>query len=236
MEPLVNENIQTLLPRFIWANAGRSGPLGPISYLLQVSVSDSFATNYAWNVPEQPSQTRFEAPSNAAYSTVYYWRVRATDGTNTGPWSVTRAFRTPDPPPPPPPPPVPNPNPNPNPNPFPGHVPPGPLTEAQAEKITYNTSTEFPQLTAVYGSDSEAEAAAEQLLLRTIWHLQQYGFQAARQKNPSGIISKDKLCVQIGGVWRSFDIFRLGYAGVATSVQWLEVFPPNPIADRGIPD
>jgi hypothetical protein len=231
MEPAANQILTTLLPRFKWANAGRSGPVGTIVYLLQVSATDTFATTFAWNVPEQTNQTTFDSPSSGTYSTVYYWRVRAGDGTTNGPWSVIRAFRTPDAPPPPPPPPGPPP-----PTPVPGHVPPGPLTEAQAEKVTYATGNEFPQLTRVFGSDSEAEAAAEELLLRTIWHLKQYGFQAGRQRNPSGAMSKDKLCIYINGVVRAFDVFRLGMAGQATQVQWLEVWPAGPVPDNGIPD
>ncbi len=231
--PGINISLDTLRPRFTIANARRSGPAGPITYLFQVATNQAFTDPYSFTVSEQPNQTSFDPPDNAAYSTIYYWRVRASDPNNVGPWSETRAFRTPDPPPPPPPPPTPGPPP---PNPAPGHVPPGPLTQSQAEKVVYATESEFSYLLGVFNSDGEAEANDEEFLLRTIWHLELYGFQADRQRNPSGVISKDKLCILIDGAWRSFDIMSMGYAGHATSVVFIEVWPANPIADRGIPD
>jgi hypothetical protein len=40
-------------------------------------------------------QTSYTIPSNLPYDTVLYWRVRISDGLNTGPWSRTETFRTP---------------------------------------------------------------------------------------------------------------------------------------------
>src|SRR5206468_7964135 len=95
----------------------------------------------------------------------------------------------PAPPPAPPPSPTPTPPPPPPPPPPPStHVGPGPLSEARARQVVFATAEEFPYLTAVFGSDDEAVAAADQLLLRTIWHLQLAGYQAGRQRNPSGAI------------------------------------------------
>ena len=70
-----------------------------------------------------------------------------------------------------------------------------------------------------------------------IWHLQLAGFQAGRQKNPSGAISGDKMTIFVDGAWHAFDVFRsVGTAGFATEVIFLEVFPPSTLADGGIPD
>jgi hypothetical protein len=86
------------------------------------------------------------------------------------------------------------------------------------------------------GSEHEAVAAADELLGRTIWHLQLAGFQAARQRNPSAAISSDKVSIVINDRWHVYDIFSLGVAGRATRVQWIEVPLPNPVATEGIPD
>ena len=102
--------------------------------------------------------------------------------------------------------------------------------------MVFGTACEFQQLTAVFPTDSQALAAADELLRRTIWHLHLAGYQAGRQQNPSGAISSDKLTIFIGGAWHAYDIFSLGYAGVATRVQFLEVTPPNYVPDGGIPD
>ena len=78
--------------------------------------------------------------------------------------------------------------------------------------------------------------AADQLLRRTIWHLQLAGFQAAGQRNPSGAISSDKLTIFINGGWHVYDIYSLGVAGRATTVQFFEVPLPNPYQRPLIPD
>ncbi len=224
ISPAPNSTVVGLRPKFVVANAPHSGPVGPISYVIEVASSDAFTNKIAsWTVTEQTSQTTFDLPTDLAYSKVYRLHVRAYDPPTTGPWSVARAFQTSDASLPPPPP-------------GDKHVPPGPLTENRAEQVVYATAAEFPNLTAVFGTDAAAENAAEQLLLRTIWHLQLAGYQAARQRNPSGAISKDKLNISINGRWHAYDIFTLGYAGVATQVHFQEVTPPNPVADPGIPD
>src|SRR5206468_165807 len=149
--PGPNETVNTLRPRFTFANAPRSGPVGPISYYIEVSDNEAFAPAYPTYgpVPEQPNQTSVAAPRDAAYSHYYFWHVRASDGTNTGPWSITRAFSTQAAPAPPPPPPSDgggggggNGG---------GHIAPGPATEDRARQVVFGTSSEFPGLTAVFG-------------------------------------------------------------------------------------
>ena len=70
-----------------------------------------------------------------------------------------------------------------------------------------------------------------------IWHLQLAGFQAGRQRNPSGALSNDKLTVFADGAWHAYDVFNdLGAPGVPMKVQFWEVTPANYFADSGIPD
>jgi len=119
----------------------------------------------------------------------------------------------------------------------PNHVGPGALSRARAEAVVHATGREFPHLTAAPGSEAEGVHRAEELLLRTIWHLQLAGFDAARQRNPSGAISNDKLTVFVDGGWRAFDIFYdLGHPGVPMQTIFFEVFPASPLAYPGIPD
>src|SRR6202007_279161 len=96
-------------------------------------------------------------------------------------------------------------------NPSKNHVGPGPLSADRARQVVYATAEEFPHLTRVFGSDGEAIDAATELLLRTIWHLQLAGYQAGRQRNPSGVISGDKVTIHIDGSWHIYDIFSLGF-------------------------
>lgn len=97
--PVGNIKVDSVHPRFTWANAPRSGPVGSITYVLEVSDADSFANKIAiWTVGEQSNQTSLDAPQDLGYTKQYFWHVRAYDPTTTGPWSSTQVFQTPDPP------------------------------------------------------------------------------------------------------------------------------------------
>jgi len=131
------------------------------------------------------------------------------------------------PPPPPPPPPAGN-----------GyHVGPGPLSKARAEQVVRATGDEFAHLRAPHSTDSAAISAAEELLLRVIWHLRLAGYSAGRQRNPSGAISNDKLTIRIDGGWNAYDVFLdYGRANTQLRVIFLQVFPANYIDYPGIRD
>jgi hypothetical protein len=111
-DPLGNVRVTTRQPTLVASNGNSSGPHGPLFYLFQLSNSDSFGalTGNAEAPQDASGQTSYAIPSNLPYDTVLYWRVRMSDGLNTGPWSRTETFRTPVapvvvPPPTPPPPP-----------------------------------------------------------------------------------------------------------------------------------
>jgi hypothetical protein len=105
VSPTPNAFMSTLRPKFIVTDATRTGPVGDVSYQIEVASDELFSNVYAtWTVAEQPGQTSFEMPRDLAYSKVYFWHVRASDPTTPGPWSRTLAIQVTDPPPPPPPP------------------------------------------------------------------------------------------------------------------------------------
>lgn len=163
-------------------------------------------------------------------------RVDYSGTTCAGPVSGSEVLRkkTPEPPPPPPPPPPSPPDPN-TPNPF--HVADGPSTESRAYQVVTNTAAEFPYNTAPHHDVGLKTALAEELLLRTIWHLHLAGYQAGRQRNPSGAISIDKLTVLINGSWMAYDIYtNFDVPGVPLGVIWWPVTPPNHVPEGGIPD
>jgi hypothetical protein len=115
--PINNTKVASLRPTFTFHNAPRSGPVGPISYVIEVSDTDTFANKVAaWTVAEPAgSQTSAELPQDGQYGQYLFWHVRAVDPTTTGPWSSIAAFSMPDLPPPPP-------IPIPGPGPWPGPV------------------------------------------------------------------------------------------------------------------
>jgi len=106
-----------------------------------------------------------------------------------------------------------------------------------AAQIVCGTGNEFTFLRAPTTTLVERESNALELLRRAIWHLNQQGMTAGRQQNPSGVISTDKLTVQIAGVFRAFDIFAAydDYA-IAMVTQFNETSPVHYVADAGVPD
>jgi hypothetical protein len=118
-----------------------------------------------------------------------------------------------------------------------GHVAPGtPLTAITVGQIVCGTAREYDSLRAAAGDAATRLANQIELLLRVIWHLNLAGFTAGRQRNPSGLISNDKLTVQVGGVYRSWDIFQGVSFGIYLPVHMIEVFPAEYIAEAGTPD
>jgi hypothetical protein len=164
-------------------------------------------------------------------------RVDYSGTTCAGPVSGSETLRKREPEPPPPPPdPEPAPPPEPSsPNPY--HLPPGPATESRAQQVINNTAAEFPYNTAPHHDVGLKTRLTEELLLRTIWHLHLAGFQAGRQRNPSGAISIDKLTILINGSWIAVDIYtNFDVPGVPLGVIWWPVTPPNHVPEGGIPD
>ena len=95
--PINNVRLDNFQPEFTISNAPRSGPVGPVRYVLEVADTDSFANKIAiWTFDEQSGQTRFEAPHSLVGDTQFFWRVQAfeTSSHATGPWSDTQVFRT----------------------------------------------------------------------------------------------------------------------------------------------
>src|SRR4029077_12554898 len=76
------------------ANAPRSGPVGAITYLVELADSGTFANKVAtWSAAETPNQTTLTSPVDLHAGQVYYWHARAYDATTLGPWSATQAFQ-----------------------------------------------------------------------------------------------------------------------------------------------
>ncbi len=97
VSPFNGTKVTVTKPVFTVTDATRTGPAGAMTYNFQVSDSQAFA-NLVINaaVPEGSGQTTYTATIDLSYGKTYYWRVRASDPTTTGPWSVTQSFVTPD--------------------------------------------------------------------------------------------------------------------------------------------
>jgi len=94
--PVNNVRVADLRPSFVIANAPRSGPAGPISYVVEVSETMAFGQKVAvWIIQEQAGQTALTTPGELAPNHQYFWRALAYDPTTTGQYSEIQAFQTP---------------------------------------------------------------------------------------------------------------------------------------------
>ncbi len=112
-----------------------------------------------------------------------------------------------------------------------GDIGTGETTAYRAGLIIGGVAHEYPALVAPVADEATLDANRLELLLRTIWHLNESGFSSGRQRNPSGLLSTDKIAVVESGVTRAFDTYTAGMA-----IQALQVFPANLVADPGTPD
>jgi hypothetical protein len=111
-----------------------------------------------------------------------------------------------------------------------------PRNMVTAGMIICGTAVEWAVLMDPAPDETTREAEAEQMLGRMIWHLNTQGYIAGRQRNPSGLISKDKLTVQIDGVFRAYDVLSLNPAPDYMTSHCIQVFPADYVVDGGIPD
>jgi len=96
--PLSGVRTTSRQPTLVAANGTSSGPHAALYYLFQLSTTDTFAGNLSASAeaPQNPSgETSLPIPSALPYNTLFFWRVRITDGLNLGAWSRTESFRTP---------------------------------------------------------------------------------------------------------------------------------------------
>jgi len=95
VSPATNATLTTLRPVYTWTNATHSGPVGALTYQIQLANTDSFASVVASaSVPEGTSQTTVTQSADLLPATVYFWRVRAVDPTTAGPWARADSRRS----------------------------------------------------------------------------------------------------------------------------------------------
>ncbi len=153
-QPAAGSMTSSNRPTFVITNASRTGPAGTIQYNLVVAQDVAFTqVAFAGTFAEQASTTSMTPGSDLTAGTHYFWRVMATDGKNTGPWSSAIDFRTPAAPP------APTPTPTPSPSPSPGTPAAGDQINMSAARV-YNSPTDLASWTVstaitsvVFGGD-----------------------------------------------------------------------------------
>ena len=96
--PINGVKVADLEPSFRFKNAGRAGPVGAVTYIVDIARNDSFTQGVAtYTGGEQngaSGDTTVEVVSPLPENSTLYWRVRGYGGVN-GPWSTTQFFKTP---------------------------------------------------------------------------------------------------------------------------------------------
>jgi len=97
LSPTGGERVSTQTPELRVANGVSSGPFGSLFYNFQVAENANFAPVFANAVVNQGGggETRYTMPPVPGPDRVLYWRVRISDGPNTGAWSRVETLRTP---------------------------------------------------------------------------------------------------------------------------------------------
>lgn len=210
LSPGGGQILTTRRPEFRLQNSTRSGPIGNVSYQIQVSKDSAFSQVVSdLRQPENGSgQTMWTPDGDYEASKTHYWRAYATDGENQSAWSGVQSFKTAG---------LPAPTPSPTP------IPPG----GSCSSLAANPVDVVTCRRSQYGSRlSPGEAPG---LLRSIagdlntgTGSMTYGLLIKTGGNNCSGFACDIICARDGHIW---DVFgdgpdaTSGYAGVA-SPQW----------------
>jgi hypothetical protein len=210
LSPVRGETVGTVT-ELRFKNAPRSGPVGAISYSLEVSRNDGF-TSVVWRggTGERGGESSATTGGLPASATLF-WRVRASDPENQGPWSSTASFVTAAPAP------VPQPSPEPPSSPVPGDG--GSCASRDGNFIIACISNKYPSYLKAGVSSSKRTSNMEFLRNRIIeagicgglelgWNLKRGG--------PD--ISVDFITERRGGLTYGYDIAR-DYDNTRTKLQ-----------------
>lgn len=139
VQPAAGATTSSTRPTFTVTDATRTGPAGTIHYNLMIAKDVAFSqVVLTGTFPEQATQTSMPIAQDLTAATHYFWRVQASDGTNSGPWSATIDFTTPAAPAPP--------TPTPTPTPTPGTPAAGDQINMSAAQI-YNSPSDLASWT-----------------------------------------------------------------------------------------
>lgn len=96
ISPTGGQVLTTRRPDFQIQNSTRSGPVGNVSYQIQVSKDSAFSqiVNDVRQPENLAGQTTWAPGEDYDPSKTYYWRVFATDGEAQSGWSAVQSFKT----------------------------------------------------------------------------------------------------------------------------------------------
>lgn len=203
--PANNELVASRRPGLVVGMSMRNAAIGNVEYLFQIGANEAFSSIVASGVrSEAGSTTSFTPDADLAASTLYFWRVRASDEEFTGAWSATQSFRTPA---------------APAPTPGPGPAPGGPCNFNNPESIVSCERSKYGHMNA--GELVSFLTSVADSLNRNGISGGRFGLLLKPSGNNCHGYSCDIICSGNGGGQRQWDV--LGDVEGAQSPGWSEL-------------
>lgn len=232
LAPVRREQITGVRPTLVAQNTAVTGTSN-VTYTFEVAADQAFTRLIAiWAAPRSGGDRTEVTGSELAPGTEYFWRVGATDGSYTAPYSIVQAFRTEAPPAPAP---TPEPGPVPSPSPSPGGGG-GPWPRNGAEVIAW-AERNYPGQLAPVGSLDQRKHNMEFLRDRMIEAGLCGGMQLGwNMKRGGPEVSIDFLTELVNGRWHGIDV-AVDYDnhGNRLRLSWHDTGPDNFIFHRQYP-
>jgi hypothetical protein len=98
--PAGGGGVSSVRPTLVVTNAVATGNIGTVTYRFEVSEVDTFPNSLKTVAQEGIAEgsggtTSWQVPADLLRDFLYYWRVRATNGTITTAWTTIQTFKTP---------------------------------------------------------------------------------------------------------------------------------------------
>jgi hypothetical protein len=233
LSPVRRDVIAGVRPTLVAQNTAVTGATN-VTYRFEVAADQAFTRLIAvWSAPRSGGDRTEVTGSDLAPGTEYYWRVSASDGGYTAPYSIIQAFRTEAPPAPPP---TPDPQPQPQPPTGGGGGGGGPWPRNGAEVIAW-AERNYPGQMAPVGSLDQRKHNMEFLRDRMIEAGLCGGMQLGwNMKRGGPEVSIDFLTELVNGRWHGIDIATdYDNHGNRLRLSWHDTGPDNYIFHRQYP-
>jgi len=224
LSPVRREVIAGVRPTLVAQNTAITGTTN-VTYRFEIAADQGFTRMIAvWSAPRSGGDRTEVTGSDLAPGTEYYWRVNASDGGYTAPYSIIQAFKTEAPPAPAP---APTPTPVPPPSGGGGGGGGGPWPRNGEEVIAW-AAANYPDRLAPTSS-GQRRANMEFLRDRMIEAGLCGGMQLGwNMKRGGPEVSVDFLTELVGGRWHGIDIAHdYDNGGIRLQLTWADTGPDN---------
>jgi hypothetical protein len=222
MSPVRREAIAGVRPTLVVQNTAFVGT-NSVTYRFELAADQGFTKLIAiWSVPRSGGDRTEVTGSDLAPGTEYYWRVNASDGSFTAPYSIIQAFKTEAPP-------APDPVPVPDPPSGGGGGGGGGPWPTNGEEVVAWANRNYPDRLAAGVGGDQRRANMEFLRDRMIEAGTCGGMRLGwNMKRGGPEVSVDFLTQLVGGRWHGIDIaYDSDNTSIRIKLTWHDTGPDN---------